>query len=135
MASSTDTQSSPLAGARILVVEDEFIIALDIDRTMKGAGAEHLRHAGNLKDALAFLDSVAAGHETVDVAVVDLKLDRDSALPAARRLSDLGIPFVFLTGAPEAGDTRVFPNAPVVAKPFDDASLTAAVAAVLRRGG
>lgn len=112
-----------LSGLRVLVVEDEFIIALDIDGMLESAGAAGSRHAGNVRDALTVLDAVEAGRDKIDVAVLDLKLNHENALPVAARLNELGIPFAFLTGAPEDGDTRAFPDVPVVAKPFDDASL------------
>jgi CheY-like chemotaxis protein len=123
-----------LSGLRALVVEDEFIIALDIDRTLEGAGAGS-RHVSTVGNALAVLDAVESGRDRIDVVVLDLKLNHESALPVAARLSKLGIPFAFLTGAPENGDTRAFPNAPVVAKPFDSASLLGAVCRALGRAG
>jgi CheY-like chemotaxis protein len=122
-----------LSGLRVLVVEDEFIIALDIDRTLESAGAAGSRHAGNVRDALAVLDAVETGRDRIDAAVLDLKLNHDSALPVATRLSQLGIPFAFLTGSPDDGDTRAFPDVPIVAKPFDDASLLGGIRRALGR--
>ena len=64
-----------------------------------------------------------------DAAALDLKLGRDSSMPIAERLTAAGVPFVFLTGAPnEAGLARQFGAAPVVGKPFSSESLLAALA-------
>jgi CheY-like chemotaxis protein len=124
-----------LSGLRVLIVEDEFIIALDIDRMLESTGIAGSRHAGNVRDALAILDAAEAGRDKIDIALLDLKLSHESALPVAARLSQLGIPFAFLTGSPDDGDTRAFPDVPVVAKPFDDASLLAGIRRALGRDG
>lgn len=120
---------APLAGMNLLVVEDEFLVTLDIERVLEGAGATEIVSAGRVADALQALDD----RRDFDLALVDLKLERDSALPVIERLTALEIPFVFLTGSPDTEETRSFPGTPVVAKPFDDATLMAALALVLPR--
>jgi CheY-like chemotaxis protein len=109
-------------GKRVLVVEDEFLIALDIERILEGAGVRTVVTASRVAQALEIV--MASG--PFDAAVLDLKLERESATPVAERLHAAGVPFVFLTGGPPTADiTRRFPQAPVVSKPFDtDALLT-----------
>ncbi|HVY04519.1 MAG TPA: response regulator [Burkholderiales bacterium] len=122
------TEDTPLAGKRLLVVEDEFLIALDIERMLEAAGATAIASAAQVAEALAMLDKDAP----FDAVVLDLKLDRESSLPVAEWLMNAGIPFVFLTGAPtEANETSRFGNAPVVAKPFDSAALIAALTLIM----
>ena len=118
-----------MKGRRVLVVEDEFMIALDIDRILETAGAKTVLSANRVEEALQILSESGA----IDAAVLDLKLDKDSTLPIAERLQAMGIPFVFLTGSPESAQTRGFPRAPVVAKPFDSAMLIAGLSLALTR--
>jgi len=121
--------NSPLNGLRVLVVEDEFLIALDIDRILESVGVQQVLTAGRIDEALRILSD----DQPINAAVLDLKLDKDSTLPVAEKLQALGIPFVFLTGSPEAAQTRGFPRAPVVAKPFDSAMLIAGLSLALMR--
>jgi CheY-like chemotaxis protein len=118
---------SPVNGLRVLVVEDEFLIALDIDRILESAGAKQVLTAGRIDEALRILSDDLPIH----AVVLDLKLDKDSTLPIAEKLQALGIPFVFLTGSPEAPATRGFPRAPIVAKPFDSTMLIAGLSLAL----
>jgi CheY-like chemotaxis protein len=111
--------SAILAGMRLLIVEDEFIVTLDIERVLESAGVAEIVSAGRVADALQALDEGS----NFDLALVD----RDSALPVVERLAALAIPFVILTGSPDTAETRSFPQAPVVGKPFDDATLMAAL--------
>jgi CheY-like chemotaxis protein len=117
-----------LHGKRVLVVEDEFLILLDIRTILESAGATSIVTASGVADALAAL---AAGTR-FDAAVLDLRLDRDSSTPIGERLLAEHVPFVFLTGAPsEASQAQQFADVPVVGKPFDSATLLAALSRAL----
>jgi CheY-like chemotaxis protein len=123
----TDSQQNGgghwLAGKRLLVVEDEFLIALDIETIFESVGAE-VKTANRVEQALALITSDGP----FDAAVLDLKLERETSIPIAERLQAQSVPFVFLTGA--AGDTSIvaqFANAPVVGKPFDSETLFSAL--------
>jgi DNA-binding response OmpR family regulator len=118
----------PLRGKRVLVVEDEFLILLDIQSILETAGAAAIITASQLDDALqAFAKSESSG-VAFDAAVLDLKLEKDSSAPIAERLAAAGVPFIFLTGAPtDVTTARQFGSAPIVGKPFDSVSLLAAL--------
>jgi CheY-like chemotaxis protein len=117
----------PLCGKRILVVEDEFLILLDIQGILESAGAKSIVTASRIDDALTAIAN-NQGADRFDTAVLDLKLDKDSAIPAAEQLAKLGVPFVFLTGSPDDADlAHEFKSTPVVSKPFDCAALLAAL--------
>jgi DNA-binding NtrC family response regulator len=120
--SQQDDGSHSLAGKRLLVVEDEFLIALDIESILEGAGAE-VKTANRVDQALALIKSDGP----FDAAVLDLKLERETSVPIAERLQADGVPFVFLTGAGDAATVTHFKNAPVVGKPFDSDTLFAAL--------
>ena len=117
-----------LAGSRILVVEDEFIIALEIQTTLEEAGASVIGPAFTVAQALEFVL-----HEKISAATLDLRLGRESVTPIARLLAERHIPFLLYTGQP-AGDPfrRAWPEVKVVSKPASGADLAAAVADILR---
>jgi DNA-binding response OmpR family regulator len=131
--SATPSPGSPLDGLRLLVVEDEFLIQLDIQNILESAGARSVIAAGHVADALTAIDAGEKTGERFDAVVLDLKLDKENALPVAERLTAMGVPFVFLTGAP-AGAEHVY-SAPVVGKPFDAITLLAALELALAKRG
>jgi len=124
-----DSVHESLRGKRFLVVEDEFLILLDIQQILEGAGAAHVAIAGRLSEA-----ETALARETFDAVLLDLKLDKETSLELAGKLAAKNIPFLFMTGAPgEAKQARDFGDAPVVGKPFDSATLLAALSKALAR--
>jgi two-component system, response regulator PdtaR len=122
-----------LAGRRCLVLDDEFLIALDIQQILERAGALHVACAASVAEAIALLGR----DEKFDLAVLDVKLsgpDRNS-LNVAGLLAERKIPFVFLTGMRvDDVHAKQFPQAPVIEKPYDAASLLAAVRRALAAG-
>jgi CheY-like chemotaxis protein len=120
-----DERPDFFSGKRILVVEDEFLIALDIQRILEGEGVKTVVTASRVAQAL---DLVLSGGP-FDAAVLDLRLDRETSTPVAERLHEARIPFVFLTGGQATDDIiQRFKSAPVVGKPFDSDALLAALA-------
>jgi CheY-like chemotaxis protein len=113
-----------LRGKRILVVEDEFLILLDIQGILEAAGARSVITASRIDDALAAIISP----DGFDAAVLDLKLEKDSSIPVAEKLTAEKVPFVFLTGAPDDADiAHDFKSVPIIGKPFDSAVLLTAL--------
>jgi CheY-like chemotaxis protein len=111
-----------LEGLRVLVVEDEAIISFLLEDMLGDLGAIDVRHAGNVQSALAFLD----GH-TPDLAVLDVNLGGDRVYPVAEVLEARGVSFVFTTGYGRDGIEPRWSARPVVQKPFDVESMTAAL--------
>ena len=111
----------------ILVVEDEFMILLDIQGILETAGAKSIITASHVDDALTAIAN-NQNADRFDAAVLDLKLDKDSAIPVAEQLAKLGVPFIFLTGSPDDTDlAHELRSTPVVGKPFDSTALLAAL--------
>ena len=79
---------------RVLVVEDEYMLAEDMRETLEAAGAIVLGPAASLEGALALLRTEA----TVDAATVDINLGGQASYPVADELLRRGIPFLFTTG-------------------------------------
>lgn len=122
--------ATPLAGLRCLVLDDELLIALDIQQILEAAGAAVLC-AGNAPEALT---SLQAG-ERFDLAVLDVMLNGTigNSLAVATALLERRIPFVFLTGmrTEDIQHTGRFPSAPVVEKPYQASLLLEAIAQAL----
>lgn len=106
-----------IAGKRFLVLDDEFLIALDIQQILESVGAGSVACAGNAADALKAIEAA----RTFDLAVLDFRLTgATSSLDVADALVKAGTPFVFLTGM--RGDKQIkqrYPDVPVVEKPYD----------------
>ena len=87
-----------LADKRILIVEDEIIVALDLANEIT---AEGVKAVGPVSTVIAALDVIA--NTELDGVILDLKLRGEMAFPVADVLADRHIPFVFMT-ALDAGD-------------------------------
>lgn len=120
------SSDSLLSGKRCFVLDDEFLIALDIQQILERAGAAHVVSVASAAEAVALL-----GREPkFDVAVLDVKLGdpERNGLDVAVLLQTQGTPFVFLTGMRvDDVHAKIFPNAPVIEKPYDAAGLLRAV--------
>ena len=115
-----------LAGKRCLVLDDEFLIALDIQQMLERAGAAHVACVASAGEAINLLRSDMA----FDLAVLDVKLSgaHPNSLGVAALLAEKGIPFVFLTGMRvDDVHAKQFPQAPVIEKPYDANTLLDAV--------
>src|SRR4051794_18564375 len=84
-----------LRGRRLLVVEDEYLIAASLARELEGRGAEVVGPAGSVRDALALVE---AEGDRLDGAVLDINLRDERVYPVADALVARGVPFIFLTG-------------------------------------
>ena len=113
---------SLLAGKRCLVLDDEFLIALDIQQILELAGAEHVASVASASEAIELLRR----EPKFDLAVLDVKLGgaEGHSLGVAAMLAKAGTPFVFLTGMRvDNVHAKKFPQAPVVEKPYDALTL------------
>lgn len=114
-----------LKGARVLIVEDAVLLALELETGLSEAGADIVGPAYELAEALALLD------QPIDAAVLDANLNGLSVTPVAEALAKRGIPFVFATGYGESGGAPGGFEAPVIRKPYDVTQVAAAVAELL----
>ena len=112
-------QSSMQGGNRILLVEDEVLIALDVQDVLEDAGYIVAGHAANHDRAVALASS-----EAIDAAVLDVNLAGVEVWPAAEILRRRGIPFLLVTGLWAGAEVPVFcARAPRLTKPFQTAAL------------
>jgi CheY-like chemotaxis protein len=109
----------------VLIVEDDPIIALDLEDTLLGLGVKTARIAGNVAKAIEMIADRAP-----DFALLDVGLIREKSFAIAERLVALNIPFAFVTGyGPDVHLPPAFANTPRLLKPFS----TEALEALLRR--
>ena len=83
-----------LSGRRVLVVEDEYFLADEIDRALRAAGAAVLGPVPSVEAALGLMQT----GELPDIATIDINLGGEMAYPVADELLARGVPFLFTTG-------------------------------------
>jgi DNA-binding response OmpR family regulator len=119
-----------LEGRRILVVEDEALIAMFIEDSLREAGTEVIGPAPTVIEALGLI-SAAGVQDAIDAAVLDVGLEDGSVLPVADKLATLDVPFVFATGYEDAWlGSHV--RAPVLVKPVASGVLIATLSNLLK---
>lgn len=120
-----------LRGARVLVVDDEILIALDIGESLAEAGAEILGPCVALAPALKIVHDAA-----VSAAVLDIRLGHDTTEPLAMALCERGIPFLFYSGQVLLSSMKArWPSCVVLTKPAAQGALVGAVAKLLMPQG
>jgi two-component system, response regulator PdtaR len=114
--SSLDVGSDLLKGVNVLIVEDDFIVAFDMQALLEEQGAKVAGPATNFDEARAV---IAAEGARLRIAVLDVNINGQYVFPIAEELRRAGIPFVFATAY--ADDDRLFPlelrDVPRLAKP------------------
>lgn len=118
-----------LAGRRILVVEDEFFVAMAMEEILRSIGCEVVGPVGDLDEALGLVRT-----EDLDAAILDVDLRGRSVFPAADALRDRGVSFVLATGHEASALPEGFRSAPRLRKPFQARELVAAMTRALSAG-
>jgi hypothetical protein len=115
-----------LAGAKLLVVEDNYLLLIDLEAVLIDAGADKVEACRTIEDALRVTDGVTA-------AILDVRIGPDSVAPVARKLAARGTPFLFYTG--QVGNDPMlteWPNCNTISKPAQPQVIVKAVAELLR---
>lgn len=121
--------SSPetgLEGRRILLVEDEVLVAMLIEDILTDFGCAVVGTASRLEDALK-----SAREEMMDIALLDVNLAGKRSFPVADILAERGVPFLFVSGYGEQGLEAPHQNRPVIQKPFSPELIAEALLKVL----
>jgi len=119
-----------LRGHRILIVEDEPLIALDLEATLTWAGAEIAGIGRTPEQALAL-----AERPDLTGAILDLRLQNQSVRDVVGRLTERRIPFMFYSGFDEAPTARAWPKVPLLVKPATHERIVEVLAGVLSGAG
>jgi len=106
--------SSALQGRRVLVVEDETMIAMMVEDMLDELGCAVVGPAHALDVALA----LAKTETDIDAAVLDVNLAGQAVYPVADALREKGVPAIFSTGYGDVGLQGAYRDAPVLQKPF-----------------
>lgn len=121
-----EPQTDALKGRRILIIEDEALLAMDLRFLLEESGCEVVAEIPTLAKALEAVESL-----DFDAATLDLNLHGKLSQPVAAALAARGVPFVVITGYSQLMDSFDLRDAPVVGKPIDPAELLAKLNAVL----
>lgn len=113
------------AKLKVLIIEDESIVAMMIEDLIVDMGHEVVGTAGRLEQALSLVQDLA-----VDFAIVDVNLNGQFTYPVAEVLKSRGVPFVFATGYGVSGLKDEWKQSPVLQKPFQPEDLTRAINAI-----
>jgi CheY-like chemotaxis protein len=122
--------SSALAGRRVLVVEDEMMIAMLVEDMLIELGCAVVGPAHALDAAL----ELARTESALDVALLDVNIGGQPVFAVADALRELGVPAIFSTGYGDAGLREVDRGAPVLQKPFRAHDLARALREALGTG-
>ena len=113
---------------RILLVEDQMLIAMDVEATLADQGIKQVVTASSAEEALA-----AIRKSEPDIAVLDVNLGNGTSIPVAEELRRRQVPFVFATGY---GDSQMIPadlrGVPMARKPYEGESLLVLMDRALR---
>jgi CheY-like chemotaxis protein len=117
---------NPPSGRRVLVVEDEMMVAWLLEDMLGDLDYAVVGPAARVDQALALLDA-----EVVDAAVLDVNLNGQKSYPVAAALAARRVPFVFSTGYHQDSLTDGYKGFPALQKPFERAKLAAILAMLL----
>jgi DNA-binding NtrC family response regulator len=118
-----------LKGVRLLVVEDDAILLMELEEILQEAGAEIVGRCRTVADALASVEK-----DAISAAVLDVRIGNFTIAPVARQLGQRGTPFFFYTGQvvsdPALEEWR---GCKIVAKPAQAQTIVSAVVDLLHR--
>jgi CheY-like chemotaxis protein len=109
---------------RILIVEDEMMIAIMLEDMLADLGHGVVGVAQTLTAALAMADAKAG---LFDMAILDINLAGERSFPVAARLTEQGVPFMFATGYGAMGLEEPFRDCFTLKKPFQEEELARAI--------
>ena len=108
-------EENSLQGLRVLVVEDETLVAMLLEDMLADHGCEVTATASRIAQALELIGDT---NLAIDVAILDVNLAGESSFPLAEALTGRGVPFVFATGYGSGGLPDAWRDRPTLQKPF-----------------
>jgi CheY-like chemotaxis protein len=124
----TSEHNPQLKDLRVLVVEDEALIALQLEDMLMELGCAVIGPASRVGRALELLDG-----EPVEAAVLDLNIAGELVYPVADELRSRGLPYIFVTGYGTSGLSEPYRSRPILEKPFARRELLRAMLDTLQR--
>jgi CheY-like chemotaxis protein len=120
------SESVQVAVGRVLIVEDDGLISLNMESTARELGALEVEVFGNPAAARC-----AAAHGAFDCAILDIFMGAEATFEIADTLAARGIPFLFCTGLGRQDIVERHRNRPLLTKPYGEADLKAAILALI----
>lgn len=111
--------ASRLRGRRVLIVEDDYLLAQDMAEMVEAQGAKILGPVRNVADGLSLL----LRERLPDAAILDVRLGQETVFPLVEGLATLGVPFLFATGNPDWSLPERYERVPHCEKPIDEREL------------
>ncbi|MBN9464450.1 response regulator [Brevundimonas sp.] len=111
--------TQPLSGRRVLVVEDESLVAMLLETILEDMGCTPVGPASNVDEG----EAIARDTVDLDAALLDVNLAGRQVFPVAAVLKARGVPFVFSTGYGESGLPDEWRGNPTIQKPFTEAAV------------
>ncbi|MEW5686148.1 MAG: response regulator [Pseudomonadota bacterium] len=135
IASSPSSNEQPGAGRgrslledlRVLIVEDEFLVAALLEDTLSAFGCRVIGPASTVEEGLELI-----GSERIEAAVLDVNIDGVPVFPVADALAAKGVPFIFATGYGRAGVAQRHGERNILEKPYESRSLRHALESAVR---
>ncbi len=115
-----------LAGRRILIVEDESLVAMLLETILEDMGCTPVGPASSIDEGLRLVSS-----EQLDGALLDVNVAGRQIFPVAEALRERGVPFVFSTGYGEGGLPDEWRGQRTIQKPFTEAAVHLALMAAI----
>ena len=112
-----------LQGRRVLVIEDESLVAMLLETILSDMGCTVIGPESNVGDGLR----VVTGETDLDAALLDVNVAGREVFPVAEALKARGVPFVFSTGYGEAGLPEHWRGNPTIQKPFTEGAIREAL--------
>jgi DNA-binding response OmpR family regulator len=116
-----------LDGRRVLVVEDEFLLADDLSQALREAGAIVLGPAPTVSEALSIIQAGPG----IDGALLDVSLGREMVFPVAELLQARRVPFCFTTGHESQSIPHRFASVARFEKPLNSEAVARAISSSL----
>lgn len=114
------TTTTGLSGLRVLVLEDEMLIAMLLEDTLAEHDCKIMGPAATIAEALALIDA-----EQPDAAIMDVNIGGEKAYAVAEALDARGVPFLLVSGYGQFAAPENRPHWVVCAKPFRSEDMVA----------
>ncbi|CCM79438.1 response regulator [Rhizobium mesoamericanum] len=118
-----------LGNLALLVVEDEYLLAMELGSYLADAGAHVVGPVATIEDALALIET----EPRIDGAILDANLQGDMVFPVADKLSERNVPFLFTTGYDASIIPSRFKNIGCIGKPTSMSKLCQEISRIVAR--
>ena len=118
----TERRANMACGLRVLLVEDEIMVALLLETMLSDLGHQVVGLAARLEKGLDMVE-----REAIDLAVLDININGQEVYPIAEALETRGIPFIVATGYGSTGVHPAYSGRPVLQKPYRREDLRLAI--------